>query len=95
MIKNNIIQYIPSRENIFLSQTPQSFKYNIIVEAHNTLKDNNFSDDMKLVEKIGIKCYNFEGDIYNIKITHKHDLNIAKIILSDLEKKGYKNNDFK
>ena len=81
--KNNMIESIPNRNTVFLSQTPQSFRFKTILKAHNKFKDINCTDDVQLVKKNGIKCYNFEGDIYNIKITYDRDLEFAKSILLD------------
>ena len=79
--KNNLINKIPDRKNIYLSQTPQSFNYKTIIDAHLKYDGEEVNDDIKLVKKIGIECYNLAGSIYNIKITHNIDLILAEEII--------------
>ncbi len=80
--ENRFIKSIPNRDNLLISQTPQAFKYNKIFKAHNHYKGNNLSDDIQLVNNMNIKCYNHSGSPYNIKITNKFDLDIAKVIIN-------------
>ena len=81
--KNKLVQSIPNREEIFLSQTPQSFKYDIILEAHEKSTLNDASDDIQLVKDLNIECYNLMGLIENIKITHPLDIKIAELIIQN------------
>ncbi len=85
-VDNNIISSIPKRENIYLSQTPQSFKYKTILNAHKKTEQIDSTDDIQLVKNMNIDCYNLKGDINNIKITYKSDLDIAKLIIKNREK---------
>ena len=81
--KNELVQSIPNREEIFLSQTPQSFKYDVILEAHEKSSLNNASDDIQLVNDLNIKCYNLMGLIENLKITYPLDIKIAELIMQN------------
>ena len=74
--KSGIIESTPDRENIWLAQTPQAFRYDIIKEAYNyTIKNNLFiTDDASAVENIGHKVMMLEGSYNNIKITTQEDL---------------------
>ena len=81
--KNKLVQSIPNREEFFLSQTPQSFKYDIILEAHEKSTLNDASDDIQLVKDLNIECYNLMGLIENIKITHPLDIKIAELIIQN------------
>jgi len=81
--KNNLIESIPNRKNILLSQTPQSFKYKTILSAHNKFKGDDLSDDIQLVNKIDIDCCNNKGSRYNIKITDNLDMEIAQMIINN------------
>ena len=81
--KKNIIHSIPSRENVYLSQTPQSFRYKTILNAHKNCKELNLTDDIQLVNNLNIDCYNLEGSPNNIKITHENDLDIGRLILKN------------
>lgn len=73
----------PKRDNMWAIQTPQAFKYGLIVEAYECAIKDNFlgTDDSMLVERLGYKVKIEEGSYSNIKITTKDDLITAKIIL--------------
>lgn len=74
------------RDEIWFAQTPQSFKVSILKKAFDYSLNNNFeaTDESGLVEKIGGKVGLVLGDKYNIKLTNKEDLLIAKSILKNL-----------
>lgn len=74
--KDGFIQTTPNRENIWLAQTPQAFKYNVIKEAYEYAFNNNLfvTDDASVVENLGFKVKIIEGNYSNIKITTKEDL---------------------
>lgn len=74
--KDGFIQTTPNRENVWLAQTPQAFKYNIIKEAYEYVINNNLfaTDDASVVENFGFKVKIIEGSYNNIKITTKEDL---------------------
>ena len=80
-IENGFIKSIPSRETMYNTQTPQSFKFQIIWEAHQKAKLNKnliATDDVSLVIQNGGKVKLVQGDYSNIKITNKNDYDIAK-----------------
>ena len=78
--KSNIIETTLSRENIWLAQTPQAFKYDLILKAHETARRDGYvgTDDASLVERMGEDVKIINGGKFNIKITKKEDLPIAK-----------------
>ena len=67
-----------SRDFLYNVQTPQIFKYDLILNAHEKLKGNSFTDDALLLEQLNIPVYITDGDRSNIKITHKSDLELIK-----------------
>lgn len=80
----NIISEIPDRTCVFRGQTPQSFSYNLILNAHKkALEDNitNATDDCQLVTRYGHDVHIVVSDNENIKITSLSDLEIAKMII--------------
>lgn len=80
--ENNIIKAMPDRDNIFVEQTPQTFKYEIILKAHKQKLDNiEVTDDCKLVHHMGIKIHFVPGSRRNFKITYQEDLDILKAFL--------------
>ena len=78
----NYIEHSLDRKNIWLAQTPQTFKYNLIKKAHEFALTNGLleTDDASLIEKLGIKVKIIEGSRLNIKITTPQDLELAQLI---------------
>ena len=73
----------PNRSVLWAVQTPQTFDYNILIDAYKDAFKNKFygTDDAMLVERIGYKVKMLEGSYNNIKITTQEDLNIVSQIL--------------
>jgi len=71
------------RRKLWAIQTPQTFKYDLIMKAHLYARENNIqaTDDAYLVEQIGHKVKLIMGSYENIKITTPEDISIAKTIL--------------
>lgn len=75
----------PERSTLWLAQTPQCFKYDIIMKAYEKAYNEGYTgtDDSMLVEKTGVKVKMVEGDYNNIKITTPEDLYIGEVILEN------------
>ncbi len=71
------------RDKIWLTQTPQTFEYKLILDAYKKAEEDNFvgTDDSALVERLGYEVTILEGDYKNIKITTAEDFTIAEKIL--------------
>lgn len=85
------IKDVPTRKELYLGQTPQSFKYSIISNAHKKVIDSEVkdaTDDCQLVLKMNRDVYLVEGEKLNFKITTPEDLLLLKSIikLSKLER---------
>ncbi|MDD5686317.1 MAG: 2-C-methyl-D-erythritol 4-phosphate cytidylyltransferase [Elusimicrobia bacterium] len=76
IVKNGYVISTPERKNIFLAQTPQTFKYSLIMKAYKKAFEAKYfsTDDSALVEKLGKKVKVITGDYKNIKITTKQDI---------------------
>lgn len=70
------------RDELIAIQTPQTFKYDLILKSHEYARKNNINatDDCALVERKGYKVKIIEGSYFNIKITTVEDIVIAKAI---------------
>ena len=79
---DNIITTL-DRNKLWLTQTPQTFEYKLILDAYEKAKKNNFTgtDDSALVERLGYEVTILEGDYKNIKITTAEDLQVAEKLL--------------
>lgn len=77
--QNNSVKRTIPRKNIWEVQTPQVFKYDLILSAHQQADADNFqaTDDCELVERQGISVAMIPGDERNIKITTPFDLENA------------------
>ena len=69
------------RSKLYNTQTPQGFKTAVIKDAHEKLKDGNFTDDSSMLEELDIPVYIVNGSYTNIKITTKSDLDFAKLYI--------------
>jgi 2-C-methyl-D-erythritol 4-phosphate cytidylyltransferase len=83
--ESDIIVTTLPRENIWLAQTPQAFQYDLIIKAHETARRYGYvgTDDASLVEKLGEDVKVINGSRFNIKITKKEDLDIAKAMFDE------------
>jgi 2-C-methyl-D-erythritol 4-phosphate cytidylyltransferase/2-C-methyl-D-erythritol 2,4-cyclodiphosphate synthase len=75
----------PARSELRAVQTPQSFCYGDILDAHRRAKAagrDDFTDDGSLAEWAGATIHVFEGDPANMKVTHPNDLAEAERRLS-------------
>ena len=71
------------RSQLYNTQTPQAFEYNLIKSVHEKYVDENFTADAGMVEAGGVDVYIVEGDYRNIKVTTKSDLALAEVYLSE------------
>jgi len=72
------------RERVWMVQTPQAFRYQDILKAHQKALEEGWeeaTDDALLVEKSGITVKVVEGSEKNIKVTTPDDLELARLLL--------------
>lgn len=71
------------RQRLYLAQTPQAFRAEILIEAHERAEREGIraTDDAALVEYYGHPVMVVEGSPYNIKITWPEDLALAEALL--------------
>jgi len=70
------IEATPERARLRIAQTPQAFKYDVILEAHRRAAREgraDFTDDAALAEWVGLTVATFEGDVLNMKLTTPED----------------------
>jgi 2-C-methyl-D-erythritol 4-phosphate cytidylyltransferase len=81
--ESQIIEKTLDRNTIWLTQTPQAFKYDLILKAHEAARRDGVigTDDASLVERLGKDVKIINGNKYNIKITVKEDLAIAHALI--------------
>jgi 2-C-methyl-D-erythritol 4-phosphate cytidylyltransferase len=74
------IEATPPRERMWLAQTPQAFRADLIRAAHARAADASAvaTDDASLVERLGARVYVVPGNAENRKITTREDLRWAE-----------------
>lgn len=78
-----LVQKTVNRHRLWSIQTPQCFRYEILMEAFKKADVDNFrgTDEAMLVEYCGFPVAVIEGDLRNIKITTPFDLKMAENFL--------------
>lgn len=80
----NVISEIPIRDHMFIGQTPQSFKIELLIKAYSRLTEEQksiLSDAAKIFVLNDLPVKIVSGEEYNIKITTQYDLLLANAIL--------------
>ena len=67
-----VVEETVSRENLVTVQTPQAFRREVLVRAHE--KSSDATDDAALVEALGGRVVVVPGEVQNIKITQPGDV---------------------
>lgn len=81
-IKNYFIIKTISRENLYAAQTPQAFRYSVLLRSYEKADKNSiYTDEASLAESAGYKIRTVLGSKYNIKITSKEDFNLLKNLI--------------
>lgn len=69
------------RDGLWRAQTPQGFRFEIILDAHRRMAGANHTDDVAVAIAAGTEVAMVQGDEDNIKITSSSDLQRAERIL--------------
>ena len=69
-----------ARDSVFLAQTPQAFRRDVLARAIAEGGAIEATDEAMLVERLGLPVHVVEGDPRNIKITTPEDLATAKAV---------------
>jgi 2-C-methyl-D-erythritol 4-phosphate cytidylyltransferase len=77
------VKYTPQRELVWITQTPQAFRRDLIKRAHENAIAEGISgtDDASLVEILGEKVKMLESSYENIKITTPEDIIVAETLM--------------
>ncbi|MDF2520195.1 MAG: 2-C-methyl-D-erythritol 4-phosphate cytidylyltransferase [Clostridia bacterium] len=83
-----MVSSTPDRDKVWLTQTPQAFKRDIIIKAHENALENGFlgTDDAMLAELAGYKVKMVAASYGNMKITTPEDIAIAEVLMDIKEK---------
>jgi 2-C-methyl-D-erythritol 4-phosphate cytidylyltransferase/2-C-methyl-D-erythritol 2,4-cyclodiphosphate synthase len=70
------VEATPERARLRIAQTPQAFRFDVILDAHRRAAREgraDFTDDAALAEWAGLTVATFEGDVANMKMTTPED----------------------
>ncbi len=70
-----------ARENLWHAQTPQMFRYRLLLEALRAVDPAVATDEASAVERLGLRPKLVMGDARNMKVTYPQDLRLAELIL--------------
>ncbi len=83
-IEGNRVVRTLDRNSLIITQTPQGFKRDILIKAHQLAFDDTYfgTDDTVLVERyLDIMAFVVKGDYRNVKLTTLDDINLLEVIL--------------
>ncbi len=79
------IQSTMDRRRLWLAQTPQAFRADLLLEAHRRAAAEGFlgTDDASLVERTGQPVFLVPGSLRNMKVTTRDDLAFVRRLAGD------------
>lgn len=81
-VKGGRVAETVPRQTLWLAQTPQAFRRELLERAFSKWPDGlDATDDAALLERAGIRVAVVPGDPFNIKITHRVDILLAEALL--------------
>jgi 2-C-methyl-D-erythritol 4-phosphate cytidylyltransferase len=80
VVSEGLVQETLNRQKLWVVQTPQVFRFDIIERAYRQSAEE-ATDDASLVEKLGQKVRVYMGSYDNIKVTTREDLAWAVLLL--------------
>ncbi|MEF7496138.1 2-C-methyl-D-erythritol 4-phosphate cytidylyltransferase [Lysinibacillus sphaericus] len=82
-VRNGVIEETVDRDSLWMIQTPQAFRYDLIVEAEDVAEKVGFlgTDEAMLVERLGHTVHIVESSYENVKMTTQEDLLFGEAIL--------------
>jgi 2-C-methyl-D-erythritol 4-phosphate cytidylyltransferase len=75
------VEYTESRKGLWQAQTPQMFRYKLLVDALSRPGSLTLTDDASAVEALGLHPKLVLSDARNLKITYPQDMILAELIL--------------
>ena len=83
--EREFVELTLTREHLVLAQTPQAFRTEILNEAFDKARRDEYygTDESSLVERLGHPIAIVRGSERNIKITRPNDLTLARVFLEE------------
>ena len=74
-----------TRDNLWRAQTPQMFRYRLLIEALHQGDLANVTDEASAIERLGLRPRLVPGDSRNLKVTYPQDLALAETLLREMD----------
>jgi len=89
-VERDQVEMTVTREHLVLAQTPQVFKIEVLREAFDRARTDEYygTDESSLVERIHLPVSIVRGSERNIKITRPSDLTLARVFLEEEKDAG-------
>ncbi len=83
VVREGIIKETVDRDSLWMIQTPQAFRFDLLAEAEDVAEKIGFlgTDEAMLVERLGHEVYVVESSYDNVKMTTQEDLIFGEAIL--------------
>lgn len=81
---DGLVRQTLPRQDLWAVQTPQVFRYELIMEAHRQVKID-VTDDAALVEQLGSQVKVYMGSYFNIKVTTAEDLVMVRALWQEMQ----------
>jgi 2-C-methyl-D-erythritol 4-phosphate cytidylyltransferase len=90
-VRDGQVEATLDRRGLWLVQTPQAFRRDLLVEAHDKARRDGFvgTDDAVLVERLGAPVAVVPGLVHNVKITTPEDLRVARRLLAGSARRAW------
>ena len=82
VVQDGFIADTPDRSTLWLTQTPQVFRADVLKEAYRQPFRPSFTDDASVVEAAGHAVELVPGERFNVKVTTPDDLALAEKLLT-------------
>jgi 2-C-methyl-D-erythritol 4-phosphate cytidylyltransferase len=84
---NDTIAATVDRSGLWAAQTPQVFRYDLLLRAHREVTAD-VTDDAAMLEALGLPVKLYPGSPLNIKVTRPEDLRLAEALLREGARSG-------
>lgn len=75
-----------AREHLWQAQTPQMFRYRLLLEALRAIDPAAATDEARAIEQMGLRPRLVMGDGRNLKVTYPQDMALAETLLRSMER---------
>lgn len=84
---DGVIESTVDRSRLWAAQTPQVFRYDLLLRAHREVTAD-VTDDASMLEALGLPVKLYPGSPLNIKVTEPQDLRTAEALLREAARSG-------